>query len=148
VEQRADIRAIVEHAKLTPDQHAEEHRIPTGRLKAYDQWTGLNELHQAFFLPGGQLGWTTAALVGNSAVHTAQDKGLLPVIEARRAEAPALTQHRHGHVMHQQVDQHGGTPYQPHIIALIGVLKTAVERFDGGVAELYPDTPGCIPPIE
>jgi hypothetical protein len=46
--------------------------------------------------------------------------------------------------MHEQVDHHGGPPYQPDIIALIGVLKTAVEVFDGGMTELYPDTHGCI----
>jgi hypothetical protein len=27
---------------------------------------------------------------------------------------------------------------------LIGILKRAVQGFDGGVAELYPDTHGCI----
>jgi hypothetical protein len=139
--------AIGEHAKLTPAQHADEHRIPTGRLTAYHQWPGLNELHQAFFLPGCQLCWTTAAMVRDQAAHPVQDKGLLPVIEARWAEAPALTQHRYGYVVHQQVDQHGGAPHQPHIIALIGVLKTAVERFDGGGAELYPDS-WVYPPIE
>ena len=70
-----------------------------------------------------------------------------PVIEAGRAEAPAFAQHRKRHVVYQQVDQHGGAPHQPHIIAFIGVLKTAVERFDGGGAELYPDS-WVYPPIE
>jgi hypothetical protein len=38
----------------------------------------------------------------------------------------------------------GPAPHQPHIIAIMGVLKTAVEAFDGGVTELYPDMHGCI----
>ena len=44
----------------------------------------------------------------------------------------------------QQIDQHGGAPYQPHIIAWISVLQTAVQIFDGGATELYPDAHGCI----
>src|SRR6266446_5909634 len=78
------------------------------------------------------------------AVHAAEQKRLLPGIEACWAEAPALAQHGNRHVVHQQVDQDGDPPHQPHIIAFIGVLKTAVETFDGGVTELYPDTHGCI----
>jgi len=31
-----------------------------------------------------------------------------------------------------------------YIIALIGILQTAVEGFDGGVTELYPDAHECI----
>src|SRR4030095_14205395 len=34
VEQRADIMAIEEDAKLTPNQHADQDGVPTGRLKA------------------------------------------------------------------------------------------------------------------
>jgi hypothetical protein len=80
----------------------------------------------------------------DQAVETAQQKGLLPAIDAGWAEAPALTQHRHGHVVHQKVDQDRGPPHHTHIIAPIGMLQTAVEVFDGGAAELYPDAHGCI----
>jgi hypothetical protein len=47
-------------------------------------------------------------------------------------------------MVHQQVDQHGSAPYQAHIVFPIGVLKMSVERFDGGVTELYPHAHGCI----
>jgi hypothetical protein len=80
----------------------------------------------------------------DQAVETPQQKGLLPAIEAGWAEAPALTQHCHGHVVHQEVDQDRGPSHQTHIITPIGVLQTAVEVFDGGATELYPDAHGCI----
>jgi hypothetical protein len=54
------------------------------------------------------------------------------------------TQNLHWYVVFQQIDQYGGAPDQPHIIALIGVLQTAVQIFDGGTTELYPDAHGCI----
>ena len=88
--------------------------------------------------------WATTTVTVDQAVHTTQQKGLLPGIETRWAEAPALAQHRNGHVVYQQVDQYGGAPHQPHIIAPIGVLKTAMQLFDGGATELYPDAYGCI----
>src|SRR5262245_46568345 len=78
------------------------------------------------------------------AVEAPQEKGLLPVIAARRTQPPALAQYRYGHVVPLQSDQHRDAPHQPHIIFVIGVLETAVEGFDGGVAELYPETHGCI----
>jgi hypothetical protein len=37
--------------------------------------------------------------------------------------------------VHKEVDEDSGSPYQPHIIALRGVLQTAVEVFDGGAAD-------------
>jgi hypothetical protein len=80
----------------------------------------------------------------DQAVHAAPQKGLLPGIETGWAEAPALAQHRNRHGVYQQVEQDGGAPPQPHIIAPIGVLQTAVQLFDGGVTELYPDAHGCI----
>jgi hypothetical protein len=80
----------------------------------------------------------------DQAVNAPQQKGLLPGIETGGAEAPALTQDRHGHLVHKEVDEDSDPPYQPHIIALIGVLQTAVEVFDGGTTELYPDAHGCI----
>ena len=80
----------------------------------------------------------------DQAVHTAQQQGLLPVIETRQAEAPALAQYRHRHLLHQQIEQHGEAPHQAHIIALIGVLKTLVEVVDGRTTELYSDAHGCI----
>src|SRR5215472_4541582 len=62
VQQRADIMAIVEDTKFAPDQHADHDRVPTGRLQAHHQWASLDQLHQAFFLAGGQLFWTPAAV--------------------------------------------------------------------------------------
>jgi hypothetical protein len=38
--------------------------------------------------------------------------------------------------VHQQIEQHGEAPHPSHIIALIGVLKTTVEVFDGRTTEL------------
>src|SRR2546429_1865370 len=104
----------------------------------------VNELHQTFFLAWGHLWLATAAMAGDHAVETPQEQGLLPVIEARRTQPPALAQYRNGHVMHQQIDQHGGTSHQPHIIFAIGVLETAVEVFDGRGTKRYPDSHGCI----
>ena len=51
-----------------------------------------------------------AAMAGDQAVHAMQQQGLLPAIETSWAEAPALTQHRHGHVVHKEVDQHRSPP--------------------------------------
>src|SRR6266850_7308377 len=144
VQQRTHILAVVEHAKLPPDQHPDEHGGPTGRLTAHDKWTCLDQLHQALLLPGGQLRAATATMAVDQAVETPQQQGLLPVIETGGAEAPTLTQHRHGHVVHQEVDQDRGPPHQTHIIAPIGMLQTAVEVFDGGATALYPDAHGCI----
>ena len=81
-------------------------------------------------------------MVVDQAIETPQQKGLLPAIEAGGAEVPALTQHRHGHVVHKEVDQNRGPPHQTHIIAPIGMLQTAVEVFDSGATELYPDAHG------
>jgi hypothetical protein len=41
-------------------------------------------------------------------------------------------------MVHEQVEQQRGPPYHPHIITLIGVLKTVVQRFDGRTTTLYP----------
>jgi hypothetical protein len=71
VQQRTDIVAVVEHAKLPPDQHADEDRIPTGGLEADHQWPGIEQLDQAFFLRRGQLLGSTAAVVVDQAVETA-----------------------------------------------------------------------------
>src|SRR5215510_16509496 len=135
---------VVEDAKLAPDQHTDEARVPTGRLTAHDERTGLDQLHQAFLVLRSQLGGAATTVPVDHAGHTAQQQGLLPGIETRRAEAPALAQHRHRHLMYQQLKQHGEAPYQAHIIALIGVLKTTVEVFDSRTPELYPDAHGCI----
>jgi hypothetical protein len=120
--------------------------MPTGRLNTHHQWPSLTELPQAFFLPGSPLRAAPAAMVRDQAVHATPHQGLLPVLETGRAEAPTLTQHRHGDVVHKEVNQHGGAPHQAHIIFPIGVLKTAVKGFDGGGTALYPDTHGCILP--
>ncbi len=139
VQQRTHILAVVEHAKLTPDQHPDEHGGPTGRLTAHDEWTCVYQLHEASLLLGGQLRSATAPMAVDQAIETPQQKGLLPAIDAGGAEVPALTQHRHGHVVHKEVDQDRGPPHQTHIIAPIGMLQTAVEVFDSGATELYPD---------
>ena len=123
--------AIVEDAKLTPDQDPDEDGVPTGRFKAHDLRTGLKEIDQPFPLPWGQLRAAATTMVVDEAVHPVQYEVLAPCIEARRAEPPALAQHFHRHVVHEQVEQHGGPPYQTHIIFLIGLLKTALEVFDG-----------------
>src|SRR5712691_7942062 len=131
VQQRTDIMAIVEDTKLAPDQYPDEGGVPTGRLKAHDLWAGLKEFDQPFPLPWGQLRAPATTMVVDQAVHSVQQEVLAPRIEARRAEPPALAQHLHWHVVHEQVEQHGSPPYQTHIIFLIGLLKTALEAFDG-----------------
>src|SRR4030095_2648753 len=45
VQQRTHILAVVEHAKLPPDQHADEHGGPTGRLTAYNEWACVYQLY-------------------------------------------------------------------------------------------------------
>src|SRR5262249_32458896 len=55
VQQRTHILTVVEHTELAPDQHSNEDRIPTGRLTAHGERTGVNQLHQAFLRAGGQL---------------------------------------------------------------------------------------------
>src|SRR5919198_1335328 len=136
--------AIVEHPKLAPDEHPDEDRGPTGGLTAHDQRTRLQQLDQALFLLGGQLGLATAAMAVAQAVEAPQEKGCLPVIEARRTQPPALAQDRYGHVVHQQIDQYRDAPYQSHIIALISMLQTAVQLFDSRTTELYPEAHGWI----
>jgi hypothetical protein len=42
----------------------------------------------------------------------------------------------HGFAVFQQIDQRGDALYQPHIIALIGVLQIALQLFDGGATKL------------
>src|SRR5882672_11433165 len=81
VQQRTDIMAIVEHPKFTPDQHTNEHTIPTGRLTAYRERTGLNQLDQAFLLFGSQLLGARPTIAVDQAVQAAQYEGLLPGIE-------------------------------------------------------------------
>src|SRR5438309_1525045 len=121
VQQRTHILAVVEHAKLPPDQHTDEHGGPTGCLTAYDEWTCVYQLHQALLLLRGQLRSATATMAVDHAIETPQQKGLLPAIEAGGAEVPALTEHRHGYVVHKEVDHYRGPPHQANIIALIGV---------------------------
>jgi len=118
--------------------------MPTGRLTAHDERTSVNKLSQALLLTRGQRRRATAAVTIHQAVEAVQQKGLLPGLEARRAEAPALTQHRHGPVVPQEVDQPGHPSHQTRIIASIGLLKTVVEVFDGRATELYPAAHGCI----
>src|SRR5439155_9754908 len=144
VEQRTHIMTIVEHPELAPDQHPDEDGVPAGRLTAYHEWSSLNQLDQSFPLLGGQLGLTAPAMVVDQALDPVQQEVLAPPINARGTQAPSCTEHLDRHVVHKQVEQHGGPPDQPHIIALIGVLQTAVEVFDGCATQLYPDRHGCI----
>src|SRR5262245_60179076 len=105
---------IVEHPELPPDQHPDEDQVPTGRLTTHHEWPGLEQLDQAFLLPWSQLRSATTVTVAQAG-HTAQQKGLLPVIETGGTEAPALTQHCHGHVVHKAVEQDSDPPHQTHI---------------------------------
>src|ERR687896_1273951 len=78
VEQRTDIMPVVEHAKLPPDEHANEDRIPTGGLKADHQRPGIEQLDQAFLLRRGQLLGATAAMAVDQAVEPPQQEGFAP----------------------------------------------------------------------
>src|SRR4029453_8768714 len=97
--------AIEEDAKLTPNQHADQDGVPTGRLKAYHHGAGLDQLYQALFLSGRQLLWATTAVPIDQAVHAAQHERLLPVIETGRAQPPALASPRHGGGLGEQLEQ-------------------------------------------
>jgi len=46
--------------------------------------------------------------------------------ETGRAPPPALAHHRHEHVMHQEVQQHGDAPHQAYLIFVIGVLEVGL----------------------
>src|SRR5688500_18087128 len=116
--------ALGEHPELAPDQHPQEDGGPAGRLKAYDERSSLNQLDQAFPLLGGQLGLTASTMVVDQALYPMQQKVVVPPINAGDTEAPSCTEHLDRYVVHEQVDQHRAPPYQPHIIALIGVLQT------------------------
>src|SRR4029450_9799984 len=103
VQQRTHILPIVEYAKLAPDQHPDEDRVPTGRFKTHHEWPGLDQFNQAFLLSRSQLRSAATPVTIDQGVHTTQQKGLLPGIETSQAEAPALTQRRHGHLVHKQI---------------------------------------------
>src|SRR5690242_14219634 len=90
VEQGTDILTVIEHPELAPNQHADEDRVPTGCLKAHNEWTGLNQLDQAFLLFRRQLFWTTATVVIHQTLHAPKQKGLLPIIETGWTQAPAF----------------------------------------------------------
>jgi hypothetical protein len=141
---RTDIMAIGEHATLTPDQHPHQPRCPTGRLQAHHERPGLNQLHQTLLLLGGQLRAATAALAGDQAVQARPQKGPLSVGEPGGAETPALAQPCHGHEVHQQVKQYGGTPHQTDLVLEGGLLQPVGSGFDRRRTDLYPDAHGCI----
>src|SRR5712664_3752466 len=92
VPQGRDIMTMGAPTKLAPDQHADADGVPPGRCTTHHQGTSLAQRHQAFFLPGRPRLWATTAVLGDQAVQAAQEQGLLPVRETRRAEAPALAQ--------------------------------------------------------
>src|SRR5262249_1441754 len=95
VQQRTHILPIVEHPKLAPDEHPNEARFPTGRSTPPHKGPGLDQFDQTFLLSRSQLRSAATPVTIDQAVHTTQQKGLLPVIETSQAEAPALTQRRH-----------------------------------------------------
>src|SRR5215510_8206928 len=90
VKQGTDILAVVEYSELAPDQYPDEHSVPTSCLTAHDERPSLNQLHQAFFLPGGQLQTATTAMTVDQAVQAVEEKGPLPVVETVGTEAPSL----------------------------------------------------------
>src|SRR5712691_4591220 len=143
-EELLNIMTVVKHAKFAPDQHPDADRVPTRGLQAHHLRPSFNQLHQAFLLSGGQLGRSSTPMVIDQAVQTVQQKGLLPSIKTGWAEAPALAYHRNWGVVYQQVNQDRGPPHQPDIVLLVGLLKTAIEGFDGAATELYPNAHGCI----
>src|SRR5262249_24263852 len=65
-------------------------------------------------------------------------------VETGDAEAPLFTKHFDWHLVHQQVEQHRDAPYPSHLIALIGVLQTAVQLFDSRTTALYPEAHGWL----
>src|SRR5215471_9656050 len=144
VEQGTDILAVVEHPKLAPDEHPDEHRVPTSCLTAHDERPSLNQLHQAFFLPGGQFWTATTAMTVDQAVQAVEEKGPLPVVETGGTEAPALTQHRDGYLVHQHIEQHGGASHQAHIVFEVGLLQLGVQGFDRRSTDLYSEAHGRI----
>jgi hypothetical protein len=144
VEQGTNILAVVEHPELAPDQYPDEHSVPTRCLTAHDEWPSLNQLPQAFFLPGGQLRTATTAMTGDQAVQAVEEKGPLPVVETGCTEAPALAQHRDGYLVHQHIDQHGGASHQAHIVLEVGLLQLGVQGFDRRRTELHSDAHGSI----
>src|SRR5262249_2892577 len=126
MEQCTDILPVVEHTELAPDQHPDEDRGPTGGLTPHHLRSSLKQLHQTFLLPGSQLRSATTAMAIVQTLHTVQQKGPLPVVETGGAEVPALTQHGHGHVVHQEADHHRGPPYQTYLIFEVGLLQPSV----------------------
>jgi hypothetical protein len=144
VPQRTPIMAVGEHAARAPAQDPEEDRVPTGRLTTDHRRAGCNTLGQSFPVLGGQCGRPSTAMAIDHAVRPMQQEVLAPPRDARRAEPPARTQDLQRHGVDEQVEPHGGPPHQPHIIALLGVLQTTVQIFDGGATALYPDAHGCI----
>jgi len=143
-QQRTHILAVVEHTKLPPDQPPDEPGGPTGRLTAHDQWTGLNQLAQAFLLLGSQLLGAPSTMAGDHAVQAVEEKGPLPVVETGGTAAPALAPHRHGHMVHQQVDQHRRPPHQTHIVFEGSLVQPRVQGFDSRSTGLYSDAHGGI----
>src|SRR5499433_4095815 len=126
MEQCTDILPVVEHTELTPEQHPDEDRGPTGGLTPHHLRPSLKQLHQTFLLLGGELRSATAAMAVVQTIHTVQQKGPLPVVETGGTEAPALAQHCHGHVVHQEVNQHRGPPYQTYIVFAVGLLHPSL----------------------
>src|SRR5262249_45026683 len=126
MEQCTDILPVVEHTELAPDQHPDEDRGPTGGLTSHYLRSSLKQLHQTFLLLGSQLRSATTAMAVVQTLPTLQPKSPLPAVETDGADAPACAQHCHGHVVHQEVNQHRGPPYQTYIVFEVGLLQLRV----------------------
>src|SRR5215813_12130673 len=83
-------------------------------------------------------------MAGDEAIQAVQHKSLLPDVEAGSTEAPTCGQHRYGHVMHQEVDQHRDPSHQSYIVFEVSLLQPGVQGFDSRRTDLYPDAHGCI----
>ena len=102
------IEAALDETAKTTDEGAMVRQRIEGRAP---ELALVNQFGQPLPLPWGELGAPSPAMAVDQAVYPMQQEVLAPLIEARRTETPALTQHRHGHVVHQQVDQHRGASH-------------------------------------
>jgi hypothetical protein len=135
---------VGEDATLAPDQPADEDGVPTGRLQAHNERTGLNPRDEAVPLLGRPWRGTTTAMGGDHALKATPQDGLWPGRETRRAEAPALADHGSSSLLEPQVAQHTETPPHPDIVLAVGVLEAGGQVFGWGVAYVSPDAHGGI----
>src|SRR2546422_4491882 len=62
---------------------------------AHDEWSGLQEIHQAALLLGGQLRSATTAMAVAQTLQAMQQKGLLPVVERSEEHTSELQSRLH-----------------------------------------------------